>query len=385
MKEIESIEGFKWLNEILNIKDNSNFDKPAHRYLSQPSLETPQFLLPVEARKATASAVLRFSDDKAIKNRIKTLTAFLLASASVFNRFPKVAGVGNVIEIPVWDIVSFLKKELNEPEIITAITLGKPSRNRKPVLQLIKPSGETIGFAKIGWSDLSISLINNEADLLTNLESKLEPNIAAPKVILNTYWEGRKVLVISKVDSSFMSKRSPTSARDTFNLIANSLGTNHIKFKEIPLINNSNSTRIDTVINIPKLIDIHKGKIIEVGTWHGDLTPWNTSTYKNKTSIWDWEYGGTEVPVGFDQLHCEFELLRRNPAIKAATALQDTSQKARSILEDVTDHPDAVLDLYLCKLVERELMLENQRWNPKKIQLLEDLKNILDQKNLLVN
>ena len=47
--------------------------------------------------------------------------------------------------------------------------LGAARANRKPVLQLLTPDGETVGFAKIGVSPLTSSLVWAERDALTLL------------------------------------------------------------------------------------------------------------------------------------------------------------------------------------------------------------------------
>jgi len=366
-----------WLDQILNKSEPT--DKETNFYLCQPSIKSPEFLLPIDNPPATASSLYRFSDDKKVSKRIKTFSAYSLAKLRFLKHKPELARVGIPIELPKWDITTFLEKELGEPQLVATITIGPPRRNRKPVIQLLKPDGETVGFAKIGWSPLTKELTNNEADILEKLHNKLDKNISAPRVLLNKTWNNNSVLVISPVNSSPISRRGSIVPSKIFKQISTSLGTQIKPFQEVPIIENK---KISKIINVKKLVNLFDNTDILLGTWHGDLTPWNISTTFSTTSIWDWEFAGENTPVGFDQLHCEFELMRRNPEHSPTQSLENTKSRAPELLKTITDNSEAIFYLYVCELIRREQLLADQRWNPESMLLLPSLIEFLQKYEL---
>ncbi len=59
-------------------------------------------------------------------------------------------------------LVSHLSDELGQ-ELTAGIHLGPPRANRKPVLQLMDPSGATVAFAKVGVNRLTRERVRHEA------------------------------------------------------------------------------------------------------------------------------------------------------------------------------------------------------------------------------
>ncbi len=49
------------------------------------------------------------------------------------------------------------------------------------------------------------------------------------------------------------------------------------------------------------------GNRMRFGRWHGDWTPWNTSSGEGSVILWDWERTAPDVPIGFDVLHYHFQ------------------------------------------------------------------------------
>ena len=50
-----------------------------------------------------------------------------------------------------------------------------------------------------------------------------------------------------------------------------------------------------------------------MGSWHGDLTPWNCASVDGAVLVWDWERFDTDVPVGFDLLHFSLQASLARP------------------------------------------------------------------------
>ena len=65
-------------------------------------------------------------------------------------------------------IESYLGEALGR-DLLISMHLGTARANRKPVLQLMTPQGQPVGFAKIGTSPLTRALVEAERDALTRL------------------------------------------------------------------------------------------------------------------------------------------------------------------------------------------------------------------------
>ncbi len=373
---IHNFETWAWLDAVLNADDRTS--QTSVSYLCQPAIETPQFLLPADTPQITAASLTRFNDGRSIKQRLVTSGAVGVARTGLLRRARKPLRLGETITLPNWDIVEDLSVALGESNLVAAVTIGPPRRNRKPVLQLLKRNGETVGYAKIGWSSLTRELVKNEATVLKKVASQLPDTITAPKVLLEQTWHDNQVTVISALKPSPLAQRAQAVPVDTLLSLARSSQTIHLAVRQMPFLKEWKKTKLGSQPFMGPLLKKYGDNQLELGLWHGDYTPWNTSTVKGVVSVWDWEFAAFGRPVGFDILHCNFELLRRDESYSTQDALEYTEAKASELLQNSSDFPDAVFDLYLCELWHRELKLSGQRWQPTDLEeLLPALKQIL--------
>ena len=353
MNEENEISDFDWLDGVLGIPEDS---EPA-LHLCQPNVDNPNFLLPMTHPKATAEFVNKFNDDIGMAKRLKTLTAQLSAKAGVFDKLAPKTGSDNVALLRRWPLITELEKQLDEDELLAAITIGERRRNRKPVLHLVTPEGKNVGFAKVGWSELSNKLVQQESALLQLVEDRLGPNLVAPKVTAEFEWASGTVVVTSPVPLNPTPTKSEFSA-EHFKAIAEVNGTKVESFKDLDFV--GDTPEIADHVNLDLLRSRYEDDMVRMGFWHGDLTPWNTSTNGNTISVWDWEFGSDNAPVGFDQLHRAFEILRRDPANTATEAIHGIHSQAAKILQPLNQPVESVFRLYIIELLRRELMLQGQ-------------------------
>ena len=65
--------------------------------------------------------------------------------------------------------------------MLVSLHLGPARANRKPVLQLIAPDGETLGFAKLGIGPLTRRLVRAETTALSALGvGRISPSRSDP-------------------------------------------------------------------------------------------------------------------------------------------------------------------------------------------------------------
>ena len=93
-------------------------------------------------------------------------------------------------------IEAYLSAVLDSDVLISA-HLGAARANRKPVLQLLTPRGETTGFAKVSINPLTRSLILAERATLDKLAAKHFDGLSIPRVLHHGQWQGHEVLVMS--------------------------------------------------------------------------------------------------------------------------------------------------------------------------------------------
>ncbi|MDH4365889.1 MAG: hypothetical protein OEY70_17570, partial [Acidimicrobiia bacterium] len=277
--------------------------------------------------------------------------------------------------LPPFAVVDHLARALGEPELAVAVTLGPRRRNRKPVLQLIRPDGSVVGFAKIGWSPLTAELVDNEADALRLVAGRVDPAVVvAPDVLLHDRWDSRSVAVLSPLRPAGPALPRPTPGGADPNGLAGVAAA--IAACEpaaprpvgaLPLLAGWAADGLGDTVDLDRLAERHQGVELATGLWHGDLTPWNLTTRGATTWVWDWELAGAGRPVGLDLLHHRFEYHRRRRGATTTDAMTAAIVDAPSVLAPLDRQLTgrrlaALVDLHLCELIARERRLDGQRW-----------------------
>ena len=352
---------YAWLGEVLG---GIGVGRPT-QYLVRPSVAEPQLLLPLQPSRVTAAAMRRHHDGRGPKEKLVGLAAELAARAGLL----KYAG-GEVHELAPFGLISRLADELNEPDLIAAISIGPRRRNRKPVIQLLKPSGDSVGFVKVGWSGLTRELVSNEAHWLREVEGKLPSPLAAPRVLLRHTDEHTDTVVTSPLPIKAALRPPPPMTAALMLGLARCTGSDQVPVSDLGTVSDiANAAKVGP-IDLPALLERHGDVEVEAGIWHGDLTPWNTATGPDATLLWDWEFAAGQRPVGFDLLHTAFEKVRRAQANNEEAAVRTILNEASSILRPVTGRAvaqpvvDAYCDLYLAELIARETRLAGEGWRP---------------------
>lgn len=355
-------EDYSWLVDALGGPGSG----PHSDALVRPSADRPELFLPLDSARVSAAALRRYHDGRTRADRVKTAIAIATAKSGLLRFVP-----GDPVQLRPFALVETLAAELNEPALHVAITLGPRRRNRKPVMQLIRPDGTTVGFAKVGWSPFTRELVGNESKWLQRFADRAPDGVEIPRVLASVDQPDRLVVVSSPLVTSRRSGMNGYLSPDTIIELARALGSEHKLVAELPHLDELRHGRVGQLVDIEKLVERHGDAAIELGAWHGDLTPWNTSTDGGRTQIWDWEFADDARPVGFDLLHNAFELVRRSAPRNEARALASVCTTAASILRPLDQPVDAVVDLYLCELVQREARLRGEGWTPADLGPLE--------------
>ncbi len=367
-----------WLSSILwpagdaELKPADQVSDTEHHeqtWWASPSAEAAEILIPAELASAQ-TAVRRYHDGFSLKKRARSWAAE--ATMHVPGLADRMLG-SNLVAVDgprsdrTLDLLEQLSELLNEPGLRAAITLARPKSNRKPVLQLIARDGTERGWAKIGWTNWTASLIGNEADWLS--KDSVAPLIK-PVLLHDLELCGHRVVVTSGVMGSRRPRRG-TSDSPNIELVAAiaAMGTSTTS----PVTGTPWWGSVTDVLTsaepaeataIQATVEHVADRLVAIGAWHGDLTPWNIITAQGRDGgglqVIDWEFAADGVPLGFDICHFHTQVGAELRGMDPDEALDYSARRSPQDLAALGVDPDnqiATWQLYLVELIRRTLAL----------------------------
>jgi hypothetical protein len=213
-------------------------------------------------------------------------------------------------------IESFLSDVLGH-DVLVSLYLGPARANRKPVLQVLSPQGQPIGFAKVGVDKLTRTLVQSEAQALARLAQAGLNGLTVPRVMHYGAWREANVLVISALP--VWQRRRPVTGEQlaaAMIAVARLAGVRSDALAASPfwqrltsrLAAADASTARDALQQaLSALPPSARDQELAMGSWHGDWTAWNMAATRSGLLVWDWERFTEGVPLGFDALHCSLQ------------------------------------------------------------------------------
>ncbi len=217
-------------------------------------------------------------------------------------------------------ITQHLAEALGTP-VEVAVHLGPPRANRKPVLQVVDRAGRTIAFAKVGTTPLTSSLVEAEGHGLDRLGAVSLRTLTIPRVLHRGTFAGLPVLVQSPVPAVSGAAVPPAHRDAALVELSRALGSDTVAVDDSAVLGEldaaltqaSSRYAADLRARVQQLRSLSGAEVWELGTWHGDWTPWNMGPDGDRVALWDWERMRSQVPVGLDALH-----LHTQQAIRAS-------------------------------------------------------------------
>lgn len=336
--------------------------EPVTELLVVPSLARPRLVVPANAPRVAAAAFTRDSDDVSTRTRlVRAVAARALRVPGVASvlRHPRSLGSRDnrsnrlTVTVPGGAVVRSLQRRLSElvdTDVQLCFGVGSPRANRKPVVQAVDQAGRTVAWTKLGLDAVSRDLVRGEAEALRAFWSEKRPlrHLEAPRVLYAGPWGDAELLVLSPlrpasrpvggrgsreqtadVPAYAASAGSPTLAerprrgqlpREAMNELGERLGT------EIRPLADTEFWR--KIRKVPELADPaamveaeYGQRMVMLGSWHGDWTPWNMRTDRNRVLLWDFERFAYGVPVGLDVAHFRFQSALHTGGERAAERL----------------------------------------------------------------
>jgi hypothetical protein len=307
-------------------------------YVVVPDARRPRLLVPSGSRRVAAAAVRRYAEPQSRAARLKrdAVVATLRTGASALLLRDRIRVTGPASE----SIDGYLRNALGR-ELAISIHIGPARANRKPVLQLIDPDGDTFGFAKLGTGPLTERLVKAETSALSVLGTAGLTKLTVPQVLHAGQWRGMPILVQSALPVWL--PRAPLTPR---RLVAAMLDiADCCGFSSGPLATSTywadlrgrlgavadRSEGAALVSAATRIVASAGDTVLRYGSWHGDWAPWNMANLADALLVWDWERFAQGVPAGFDAVHHELQQ-RIQSTSDAATAVEATMGRAGELL-----------------------------------------------------
>jgi hypothetical protein len=355
-RQDEGVDPFRWLRDALWAPDAEVAYEPARagdphaRWLARPAVGDPELLVPLGSPRAAAAVSRRFWDGMPATRRARQWAGEVALRRGLAERFwpGRVALVGADADLddPDRSLVAALAAFLDHGPLLVAITLRPHAFNGKPILQLFSQAGEPVAFAKVAIDDLTAEYVATEADWLRRAAALAAP-LRAPELLGELTWQGRPVAVLEPLALARLPRRRAIDLSRTVDAVAD-LGDR----RWVPAADSGVAMRCHTELAdgpddgfgdlLETVLRSHGATEVEVGAWHGDLSPWNTATAHGQLLLWDWELAGDGLPVGADRLHHHVMTATHLAGVDADRAF------------DALDAEPVVRDLYLLELVRRD-------------------------------
>ena len=307
-------------------------------YLVVPDARRPRLLVPTVSKRVAAAAVRRYAEPQGSAARLKrdAVVAALRTGASGLLMRDRITVTGP----PDAGIDAHLRAELGR-YLSVSIHIGPARANRKPVLQLIAPDGETFGFGKLGTGPLTQQLVRAETAALTALGQLELTKLTVPTVLHAGQWRGLEVLIQSALPvwlprAPLTPQRLTAAMLDVAGCCGFSTGTlgagaywTELRGRLTAVADRAEGVALASAADV--LAARAGDTTLRYGAWHGDWAPWNMANLAGSLLVWDWERFTSGVPVGFDAVH--YDLQKRIQSTgDAREAVEATVQRAGELL-----------------------------------------------------
>lgn len=331
------------------------------RYAMLPRAETTKALVPSWPPSVTAAVVRNYITPRTRAERRRASILELAARLGVFSIWPHSTRVRKHVDA---GLLSHLAQLLAR-DVVAGIFLGPRRVNRKPVLQLVTADGELVAYVKVGITDFTRQRLTNEAAALRHLGGLQLRTMTVPQLLAAGDWEGDNFIVLSPVQTRSTSAPQPHLRRAAMAELSRSTLVETRRLVDGEWWHHLMAGLVETdggearqLRDLAAQVAHHRGdRLLELGTAHGDWSPWNMATADDRIVVWDWERLRFEVPIGWDAVHYATELNRQNGA-RDGEGLRRMLPHLRSITEGCgseTNDPELVFATYLLDLAQRYL------------------------------
>ncbi len=341
-------------------------DQVTSEFFLIPGESRPRLLVPA-TRRAAATAARRYGEPGSRTGRLRAAALSFGLSAGLGR-----AALRSRLRIHAPPGASTIETYLSQVlarNVRVSMHLGPARANRKPVLQVLSTGGETVGFAKVGISELTRELVLAEHRALTRISQAGLASVATPEVLHLGRWRGLDVLVLGALPVWL--PRRPLPADQLAAAMAEVAGLGGLRQEKLAggdylaglcgrLGTADPGADRDALRTALRTLEADAGDaVLDYGHWHGDWTPWNMASTHQGLLLWDWERFTGGVPAGFDALHHRLQtqvVPKRREPLAAAQECIETAPAQLAPFGVGADEARLTALLYLADLATRYLV-----------------------------
>jgi hypothetical protein len=277
-------------------------------FVALPSSNRVRWLLPEGSRQVSLAALHVYAPYAPAARLLKAVLSFVIRAGWQGWVGHKVT-LGSREALPLEDLVAELSGERGP---VFALSLGTPTPFRKLTIQVMRPSGQILGYIKLPLTQAATEHVRHEAEILQRLSefSSLNPHI--PKVLHASEWDDGYILFLSPgpmspgpVEYDSLHEGFLSNLRSIHQVIK----PGHILVEEVAARWHKAETLLDSrwralgeaaLARAKRELD---GKTVCCGVAHGDFAPWNTHVGDGRLYVFDWESASWEAPTSWDIFH----------------------------------------------------------------------------------
>ena len=291
-----------WLSQALGVQ--IGFGSPTHAYLRLP--DGRGYLLPLDNPGVFRRGLDLYPAQGGKARLGKKLLRFL---AIVGLKAPGLRRVR--LEEGQDSVFGTLRKALGRADLCFAVSLGTPGPHRKPVIQVISPEEEVLGYAKVGWNEATRELVKHETQVLQRLGRQNLP-FQIPAVLYSN--DAGKQSICLQSPPPREAHPAPQELGERYVAVLTALAQQGVERKRLE--ETAFWQRI--VARVEKVRSAYwrqvltnametaqqqwRGKEVPLHLAHGDFAPWNALGNDRGLYLYDWEYA-QEAPAGYDLFH----------------------------------------------------------------------------------
>jgi hypothetical protein len=313
-------------------------------YAVLPDLRRPRLLVPLTQPRMAAASLRQFNQGMSQLARLRKAAAGLslrppIGRLTARHRITLARSDGATPTLG-----EHLARLVGAPALAYSVGLGPIRPNMKPVLQLLAPDGDVIGYAKVAWNALTSRLVDHEAAVLRRYGREAPATFAVPTLLASGTWNGRLVAITSPMPHRLLRSgaRNAEVPPDALREIAERGGrtagelVRHAYWPSLRArVEGTAAPARGAAVRgaLDRLQRDEGGTELAFGSWHGDLAPGNTSVVDGLLRIWDWERSVDGVPIGLDSIHFHYQLASFAGGRRVGEALRRGVQGAAPALE----------------------------------------------------
>jgi hypothetical protein len=336
------------------------------RYAILPSETRPRLLVPLGSRRAAARALTAHTSSRATSRFVTRILAAGFRVGISGHLLRRRAGPPQSDRST--ELLENHIQEVMGRQLFMAVFFQTGRPQKKPVLHLISPGGALVGYAKVGWNDVTRRLVRHEGEALEQVARALpgDAPFAVPPVRHRGTWRGHELLItdaVEGVEPGLLSE-PPIEATAMLAQLATEqsevLPTSRYWQRQRARIEGTASVAAQALGDVVE--ESLASGLLRFGFVHGDWLPWNMARCRDgRLLVWDWEWSMGAAPAGLDAsqwlFQVELNLRRRTPD----GAVDHAARAARELLPRLGVSADLAQPLLAMHVIESILRLEEAR------------------------